>query len=224
VAVTRSFEVDAADGSVIRVIAPMVDMFNHKSHEHEVELTFDQNGNCIVCASRNISPGTPLRLCYDDPTNPSLFLAKYGFLDRSAPATFCKLMHLQEEMDDLGLSFNQLLFSRDDGDISPEVWDIMLWATLKRGVDPEASSGFYEAYMARDEETKNLFHQYYFDYTRQALCEHVEGTLQQVDALSEFAKTQDIATHPRLSLILQHNDFVRSTFLKVKANLEAMSI
>ena len=224
VVVTRSLEINGSAGEIIRVIAPMADMFNHGSFENEVDLAFDQSGNVQVYATRTLSPGTNLRLCYGDPTNPSLFFAKYGFLDKS-PATFCKLMHLQQEMAELQLEFSDLLFYRESGEISPQVWDLLLYSILKQlpeDARQEQLQGFYEAYMMGEVDAKNLYHRHYFQYTHQALSDHVNGTLEELDSLSELAKTKDIAKHPRLSLILKHNNFVKDTFLKVRANLDAM--
>ena len=84
------------------------------------------------------------------------------------------------------------------------------------------AQGFYEAYTTNDVATKEQYHQYYLQYTVQALQNHVNEMLQELATLSERAKTFDIAKHPRLSLIEQHNKFVKETFLKVKKNLDNM--
>jgi len=62
----------------------------------------------------------------------------------------------------------------------------------------------------------------YFSYTLDALKEHVNSFLEQLDALQANAQSKDPATHPRVPVILAHNDFVRQTFLAVKANLDTM--
>lgn len=86
---TRGFE--ANDGSMGINIVPMADMFNHGT-ENEVWLTYDEMGNCYAQTTKDVPAGSPLRISYGDPTNPSFLLARYGFLDESSPATFCKIV------------------------------------------------------------------------------------------------------------------------------------
>lgn len=214
IVVTRSFDVDNE-----KVIAPMADMFNHAT-DNEVEMGFDDQGNCIMYTTVDVAAGSLLRMSLGDPTNPSPLFATYGFLDTSSPATFCKIMDKQQEMKDLGLDFSNLLFYKDTGDVSGEVWDLVLYSVLSQ--DSNLQQGFYQAYMAGDEDTKNSYHQEYFPYTLDALKKHVDDTLRELDELSFKASSKDITTHPRVPVILQHNDFVKSTFLKVKTNLDSM--
>jgi hypothetical protein len=75
VALTRSIDYNGE-----RVIAPMADMFNHGT-ETEVELSYDDNGDCYAYATCDIPAGSPLRISYGDPTDPTPLFAKYGFLD-----------------------------------------------------------------------------------------------------------------------------------------------
>ena len=106
------------------------------------------------------------------------------------------------------------------GDISEQVWDLMLYSILAG--DPNLQQGYYQAYMSGDEATKSQYHQEYFPYTLEGLKNHVESTLQELDQLSAMARSKDPATHPRVPVILEHNAFVKETFLKVKAQLDAM--
>ena len=46
--------------------------------------------------------------------------------------------------------------------------------------------------------------------------------LEQLDILSAKADGKDLNEHPRLPLILRHNDFVNQIFLNVKANVDPM--
>lgn len=216
VAVTRSF--DSMNGEVL--IAPMADMFNHGA-ETEVEINFDEEGNCIVYTARDVPAGSPLRVSLGDSTNPSPLFARHGFLDESSPGTFCKIMHLQREMRELGLEFSDLLFY-NNGDISGEVWDLMLYSVL--ATDPNLQQGFYQACMSGDTETKNSYHQQYFPYSLEALQKHVDKTLKVLGTLSARANSYDRSTHPRIPVILKHNKFVKSTFLRVKAHLDAMAL
>ena len=214
VAVTRSIEVQGE-----RVIIPMADMFNHGT-ETEVSIQFDEQGNSVAYATRDIPPGSPLRISYRDPTNPSPLFATYGFLDKSSPASFCKMMHLASEMEQLGMNFSQLLFYKDTGAISPQVWDLVLFSVLAQ--DPNRQQQFYQAIMSGDHQTKQQFHQQFFSYSLEAMKKHVDGTLREIDELSREAMMKDPNTHPRVPAILNHNDFVKETFLRVKANLDSM--
>ena len=231
VALTRSWPIplnnndESTSSNSMRIMAPLADFFNHdSSYHHEAEYYIDDQGNFVVYTTRDIPPNTNLRLCYSDPTNPSKLLAQYGFLDKSSPASFCKLLHLQHEMADLQMDYSQLLFFKDTGEISAQVWDLMLYSILLQTMetDPDPVNTFYNAYYAQDEETKQALHAQYYSYTWQALLTHVQGTLEELDYLAQLAKTKDIAKHPRLSLIQQHNNYVQETFLKVQEGLEAM--
>jgi hypothetical protein len=186
----------------------------------EVEMSFDEQGNCMVYASTDVPAGSYLRMSYGDPTNPTPLFARYGFLDESSPATFCKLLHMEKEMRTLGYDFYNLLFYKDTGDISPEVYDVVLYSILNS--DPINQEGFYEAVIRGDEVTKNAYHQQYLSYTVDELRKHVDGTLRDLDKLTGKARSLDPRTHPRVPVILKHNDFVKETFLRVKANLDQM--
>jgi hypothetical protein len=215
VALTRSMEINGE-----RIIAPLADMFNH-SAETEVEISYDDNGDCYAYASVDIPAGSPLRVSYGDPTDPTPLFAKYGFLDESSPGTFCKLMHMRAEIDALGYTFADLLFYRENGAISPEVYDVVLYHILVNNDDGMASE-FYRAVMSGDENAKAQYHDQYWQYTKQELQKHVDGTLRDLERWSAKAQSYDLNTHPRVPLILQHNQFVRDTFLRVKNNLDRM--
>merc|ERR1712232_1091290 len=104
-------------------------MFNHGSDgPTEVQVGYDENENCYVYATRDVPAGSPLRLLYGDPTNPSHLLARYGFLDQSSSATFCKIMisRPSQQMKDMGYDHSRMLFYKDTGGVSQEVWDVLL--------------------------------------------------------------------------------------------------
>ncbi|CAJ1963817.1 unnamed protein product [Cylindrotheca closterium] len=215
VAVTRSIEWNGE-----RLIAPMADFFNHGA-ETEVDISYDADGNCMVYSSRDVPAGSPLRVSLGDPTNPSPLFATYGFLDESSTATFCKLMHMMDEMQQLGYSFSDLLFFKETGEISAPVYDVVLYYVLLQN-DPGTAQGFLQAVTSGDEATKNQFHEQYFAYTKEELQKHVDSTLADLDRLSTIARSYDVRTHPRVPVILQHNAFVKETFLKVKQTLDNM--
>mmetsp|Transcript_17396 Transcript_17396/g.25229 ORF Transcript_17396/g.25229 Transcript_17396/m.25229 type:complete len:436 (+) Transcript_17396:20-1327(+) len=214
VALTRNTHLSSS----CKRITPLADMFNHGAEE-DVYIDWDEEGNCIAYASRDIPAGSPLRASLGDPTNPSSLFATYGFLDESSPGTFCKIMHLQDEMSDLNLGFKDCLFYKS-GDISQEVYNLVLYSILK--FDQQQQAAFFEAVMNGDGDTVSAYHGQYFSYTLDALKEHVNSFLEQLDALQANAQSKDPATHPRVPVILAHNDFVRQTFLAVKANLDTM--
>lgn len=215
---TRAFGEDEE-----KTIVPLGDYFNHGT-ETEVDMSFDEEGNCNVFTTRDVPAGSPLRMSYGCPTNPSKLFAVYGFLDESSPATFCKIMTIKptDELKNLGLDFSRMLFYKETGDISEEVWDVLLYETLKDNREHQQS--FYEAHMRGDANTKQEFHQHYFPQTSAALAKHVDTFLKQLETLMEKTVGVDPVTHPRLPLIMQHNEYVKETFLAVKANLESMGV
>lgn len=58
--------------------------FNHGT-ETEVEISYDGNGDCYAYATYDIPAGSPLRVSYGDPTDPTPLFARYGFLDETSP-------------------------------------------------------------------------------------------------------------------------------------------
>lgn len=212
---TRSFE--ANDGTGDLRIAPMADMFNHGSAETEVEIAYDEEGNCYAQTTRDVPAGSPLRMSYGDPTNPSFLFARYGFLDETSPATFCKIIppHVNSEMLELGYAHNRMLFYKDTGDISQEVWDVLLYQIL--GVsDMARRRELYEAHINDDYQAKQSLHEHYYQETSAELLDHINSFIEQLDELSKKGEGRDVRDHPRLPLILRHNEFVKSTFLTVK--------
>jgi len=203
-------------------LVPMVDMLNHGT-ETEIEIGFDEQGNCQAYTTVDVPAGSPLRRSYGCPTNPSPFFAKYGFLDETSPATFCKMMNIRStpELVNLGYDFSKMLFYKDTGQISEEVWDVVLYDKIL-ATNPDVRQQFYEAHMRGDGETKEAIHQQFFPQTAMEIKNHVDTFLNQLDELSNKAAGKSIEEHPRLPLILNHNNFVKSTFLKVKEFLDPL--
>ena len=192
-------------------------MFNHGAYP-EVESSYDEQGNYYAYSTYDVPAGSPLRMSYADPTNPSFLFARYGFLDESTEATFCKIIpeHINKDMEELGYAHNRMLFYKD-GNVSEEVWDILLFqhvSSTKIG-DKRA---LMEAHRTGDYATKQMLHEKYYEYTSAALLEHLESFLEQLDKLSTKAgeRQRDLGDHPRLPLILAHNEFVKQTFLAVR--------
>jgi len=208
----------------IKRIVPMADMFNHGT-ETEIDISFDDDGNCYGYSSRDIPAGSPLRVSYGCPTNPSYLFATYGFLDKSSPATFCKMMDIDssEELRNIGMDHSRMLFYKDTGDITEEVWDVVLYTILEDEEDERAMQRqFYQACMNGDLDTKNAIHQQYFHMTSRVIQIHVNSFIAELDSLLEQAAAKDINEHPRVPLIMEHNEFVKQTFLNVKANIDSM--
>jgi len=199
-------------------IAPMADMFNHGT-ETEVQTFYDEEGNLSVYTTCDVPAGSPLRLSYGDPTNPSFLFARYGFLDESSPATFCKIMipRPEQKVVDMGYSHSKMLFFKDTGEITEEVWDVLLYQILVG--DPTAQQAFYEAHMNGDYNTKQAMHQQYFQRTSVALNNHVNTFLKDLENLQRKGDGIDINEHPRFPIIMEHNEYVKKTFLKVQEQL-----
>ncbi|KAL7543946.1 hypothetical protein ACHAXR_013317 [Thalassiosira sp. AJA248-18] len=203
-----------------KLIAPMADMLNHSS-EPNVEIMFDGEGNCMVNAIYDIQPGYPLTISLGDPTNPTPLFAKYGFLYDDCKTIFCKAIHLEPQIQELGYGFKDLLFQTESGEITPQVWDIFLYEMLQNN-DPGSAEQFFVACKSNDEATKQQYHDHYFQYTLDALKNHVYSILQDVDSLTMKAQSYDLETHPRVPIIVAHNNVVRDTFTMTASLLEQM--
>ena len=103
-----------------KLIAPMADMLNHSS-EPNCEITFDGQGNCNVQALYDIQPGYPLTISLGDPTNPTPLFAQYGFLYDDCKTIFCKAVHLEPQIEELGYDYKDLLIQTESGEIAPKV-------------------------------------------------------------------------------------------------------
>ena len=203
-------------------IVPMADMFNHGT-DTEVSISFDEEGNCLAVATSDVPAGSPLRMSYGCPTNPSYFFTKYGFLDQTSPATFCKIMNIQPtpELRDIGFDFSRMLFYKESGDISEEVWDVVLYAKVLN-MKPDVKQHFYDASMRGDIDLKRAIHRDFMFETATELKNHVDTFLTSLDVLSAKGVGKDLNEHPRLPLIMAHNEFVKVTFQNVKARLDPM--
>ena len=205
-------------------LVPMVDYLNHGA-EPNVDISYDGEGNCYVYSLRDVGTGEPLVFSYGDSTNPSNLLARYGFLDESSSATFCKYVieNPTGEMFDLG--YPSSMYFYNDGSISNEVWDVLLYELLK--VSPEEQQYFYQAHVSGDEGTKASYHDQYFAQTYKSISSHVDYILNELEELgigleTQIAQGQDKTRHPRLPLIQRHNAFVKATFDNVRQNLDNM--
>ena len=69
----------------------------------------------------DIQPGEQLKITLGDPTNPTPIFAQYGFLPNDCATIFCKAMHLDPIIKELGYDFKDLLFQTESGEIAPKV-------------------------------------------------------------------------------------------------------
>ena len=69
----------------------------------------------------DIQPGESLKITLGDPTNPTPIFAQYGFLPNDCATIFCKAMHLDPIIKELGYDFKDLLFQTESGEIAPKV-------------------------------------------------------------------------------------------------------
>jgi hypothetical protein len=218
VAYTRFHEVFEPNRQ--KLIAPMADMLNH-SAEPNVEISFDADNNCYVTTITDVYANSELTVSYGDPTNPTPLFAKYGFLPTDCSTIFCKAIHLEQQIQDLGYEYNELLFNTETGEIFPKVWDIFLLAVLQE-YDQGLASQFIMACQNGDEVTKADFHSNYFAYTLASLNEHVLSILDDVNQLSTNALSYDLEIHPRVPIIVAHNNLVRDTFSITASLLESV--
>ena len=218
VVTTRCIGEEGQDQALI----PMADFLNHGT-EANIDLAFDEEGNCQAYSTTDVPAGSPLLRSHGCPTNPSALFARYGLLDQSCPATFCKIMNIRKtpELENIGYDFSKMLFYKDTGDISQEVWDVVLYGKVLENA-PDVRQQFYEAHMNGDMETKQGIHQYYTLDTAKEIQTHVNTFLKALDELAKKSEGKSLEEHPRLPLILEHNEYVKNTFLLVKANIDSI--
>jgi len=147
---TRYLELPGGEFALV----PMADFFNHGGAEDiDAYITYDEEGNCYAYSTRNVPAGQALRVCYGDSTNPSQLLARYGFLDESSPATFCKYTITNPSYEIFNMGYPSQMLFYNNGGVSNEVWDVLLFQELGK-VSPEEQLAYYQAYMTGDEATK----------------------------------------------------------------------
>ena len=208
-------------------IVPIADYFNHGgAYEVNSYISFDEQGNCYAYSSQDVPAGSPLLVSYGDPTNPSKLMARYGFLDLTSPATYCKYIidKPTEEMKAMGYPDQMLFYT--DGSISQEVWDVILYEQLGKIGSPQQQQ-LYQAFMSGDEATKQSLHQEHFALTMQALRSHanyLENEIEELEIGMDTMQKQGTSAqfYPRLPLIQRHNNYVKDILGRVQQNLNSM--
>jgi hypothetical protein len=203
-------------------IIPMSDMINHQA-EPNVEISWDNEGNVNVIFVKDVQAGEQLLKCYGHPTNPSRLLSTYGFHDTSPPATYCKLfpgVQVTQDLKDMGFDYTTMVFYPENGGIAEQVWDVMLYTILGQ-MDPNSQQQFYQAHMSGNAQSKQEFHQHFMPQTIQALVQHIDEILGEISYCDQKLSSGQVFEN--MQMIADHNNFVRQTFLKVRANLEQMA-
>ena len=113
------------------------------------------------------------------------------------------------------------LFGTETGEIGSRVWNLFLYKLLKDNNDPNAQV-LLNAVQNKDSKTSKALNQQYLQYTHQALTQHVDSTIPLIDEVTARANSYDVDTHPRVPVIVAHNNLVRDTFTKVQAQLYQM--
>jgi len=129
----------------MRKVDIISDYFNHGT-ESEVDFSFDAQGNCIGSTTRDVQAGSPVRMSYGCPTNPSIFFAKYGLLDQTSPASFCKILDTTKSAATEflgGDKLSKMPFYKNSA-ISEELWDVVSYDEVLRN-KPDVRQQFYIA-------------------------------------------------------------------------------
>lgn len=150
--------------------------------------------------------------------------ARYGFIDETCPSTFCKIMDIipSTELRNIGLSFSRMLFYKDTGEVSEEVYDVLLYQILSEHSNRHDQEEFYNACITGNAELKNAYHQQYLGETISKLKAHVDKFILEMDELYKKASMKDLSQNTRLPLIVMHNEFVRETFMRVKEQIDPL--
>lgn len=90
--------------------------------------------------------------------------------------------------------------------------------------NPNEQQAFYQACTSSDVVLKQSYHNKHFAQTLDVLQKHVSYLVTELEETSEFKWKKDIDRHPRLPLLLRHNEFVRSTFEVVQETIDPMSV
>ena len=207
-------------------LIPMVDYLNHGGVDSNSYVTYDEEGNAYVYTTCDIAEGEAITLCYGDPNNPSALLARYGFLDESSEATFCKYVITNPNYEVYNLGYPSSMLFYKDGSISQEVWDVILYQKLGKVSSVERQM-FYQACLTGDEATKSAYHDQYWSQTLFELQDHINRLINELEELeigllTQLDQGQDAMRHPRLKILMEHNEFVKKIFDNVEKGLNAM--
>ena len=146
------------------------------------------------------------------------------------PEIFCELVFKNPTKDHLQFGCNdrsKMVYhiSKDGTDlISDVVWDSIFYALLAQV--PDDQEDLVRAHRMSDATAKAKLHATYALETAMTLRNHVTGKIGELEDLltkiRRLMKETDenpSRKHPHLSLIQTHNEFLKSSFVKVEAHL-----
>ena len=212
-------------------LIPLVDYLNHGGVHSNSYVTYDEEGGAYVYTACDVPAGEPLTLCYGDPNNPSALLARYGFLDETSDATYCKYIITNPSYEVRNLGYPHAMLFYKDGSISQEVWDVLLYQELSKvstDNDGQLANNFYQARINGNVDITSKYHSQYWEYTLFELQHHVNSVMYELEELEIGLVTQlnmgreGVERHPRLMLLTRHNEFIKDIFENVEKNLNTM--
>ncbi|KAL7528092.1 hypothetical protein ACHAXR_002264 [Thalassiosira sp. AJA248-18] len=133
---------------------------------------------------------------------------------------------LVNELDELGLGLEIQVAQGQDAERHPRLPLIMRhneFVSSTLDLSPTEQQAFYQAHMSGDEALKQSYHDQYFPQTLSVLQKHVDYLVNELEELSENTWRKDVERHPRLPLLMRHNEFVHETFELVQQSLDNMS-
>ena len=104
-----------------------------------------------------------------------------------------------------------LLIQTQTGEIAPPVWDAFLYDVRIKN-DYNSAQQFSAAVQSGDEATKEQIANEWYPYTLDALKTHVNSVLDDAAKLTKKANKMSLAKHPRVPVIVAHNQLVSQTF------------
>ncbi|KAL3766214.1 hypothetical protein ACHAW5_002560 [Stephanodiscus triporus] len=142
-------------------------------------------------------------------------LARYGFLNETCPATYCKLLPPTVNRDMLNLGYLQgmMLFYRN-GEVADKVWDIFVYSYLVSVDVNKDVRALMNAHHIGRLSSKLALHEQHYPTVSAALLEHVNSFIEEIDVLIAKAEKIEVRDpnlvfvcneHPRLPLIHRLN-------------------
>lgn len=208
-------------------VAPVGDMLNHFDPATTF-IDYDGQGNCNLFLKENVQAGSALSLSYGRTSNPSRFLALYGFVDLNQAEIFSQILvtNPSQMHKDIGYDVNKMTLGTKDGSIAEAVFDVTLFSILEQV--PEVQTLFYQAHIEGDKQTVHALRQQFHLETCILLKKHIDSKLveiqnllQQIDRLYNIDQNA-VVQHERLPVILEHNMFLYETFAKAKSRIDTM--
>jgi hypothetical protein len=92
--------------------------------------------------------------------------------------------------------------------------------TTHEQISPADRLAFYRAHATDDEATKRAHHERCLPKTLATLRKHVDYLVNELEELSENSWRKDVQRHPRLPLLMRHNEFVKGIFERVQQQLD----